>query len=271
MMHRFDKIIIHQPWGGLGDNLQFSTLPALFAAHGIRSYISTRNAVRSPEFGQLVWGYNPFIVGDSDEQPNAGSSIPFEHVPMSFGYIERIEVAHGLSPASRFPKVYYQPAKRRDLEAAILVDLGSVSVHHRRSGLAEYVKSVVLHYGYDPGCILQVRFKKSLGPQYNNFELPGVTPFVPRDIFEFCDALYSCKALITVHSGTQSLAVALRGDADSPIIHCYCTPTQFNGRGYIFPNVEYHVAENVLERSKLSRSILKRVPRRVRAFIESMT
>jgi hypothetical protein len=33
------KIIISQPWGGLGDNLHFSTLPELFSKKGYEVYI----------------------------------------------------------------------------------------------------------------------------------------------------------------------------------------------------------------------------------------
>ena len=40
------KIVISQPWGGLGENLMYSTLPERFAAVGIPSYISRKNALR---------------------------------------------------------------------------------------------------------------------------------------------------------------------------------------------------------------------------------
>jgi hypothetical protein len=39
-----NEIIMHQPWGGLGDNLAFSTLPELYHSRGYKVYISNNNA-----------------------------------------------------------------------------------------------------------------------------------------------------------------------------------------------------------------------------------
>ena len=48
------KKILYQPWGGLGDNLQFSTLPEMFSKLGYEVYISDKNAYRSVEIFDLV-------------------------------------------------------------------------------------------------------------------------------------------------------------------------------------------------------------------------
>ena len=51
------KIIIYQPYGGLGDNLAFSTLPELFNNKGIMCYIHINNSTRNDdEVYDLVWG-----------------------------------------------------------------------------------------------------------------------------------------------------------------------------------------------------------------------
>jgi len=57
------KIIISQPWGGLGDNLHYSTLPELFSNKGYDVYISNNNKVRNSEIFDLVWKMNPYIKG----------------------------------------------------------------------------------------------------------------------------------------------------------------------------------------------------------------
>ena len=44
-----DKAIFGQTWGGLGDNLQFSTLPGLYHKKGIDFYISSQNVQRNDE------------------------------------------------------------------------------------------------------------------------------------------------------------------------------------------------------------------------------
>lgn len=52
-----DKIIIYQPWGGLGDNLQYSTLPELFNEKGIKCYIHVDNSTRNDnEVYDIIWG-----------------------------------------------------------------------------------------------------------------------------------------------------------------------------------------------------------------------
>ena len=59
-------IVIEQPWGGLGDNLQFSTIPELAHSLGIKVFISNRNCYRNLDIKKLVWDMNPFISGFSD-------------------------------------------------------------------------------------------------------------------------------------------------------------------------------------------------------------
>jgi hypothetical protein len=264
-----DKIVIHQPWGGLGDNLQFSTLPEMFAAHGIPCFVSTRNALRNPEIGALVWGHNPFIKGYSDEPPNAGSAVLCQGNCGHLSQIERIELAHGLAPKHRYPKVYYRPRQRPELSETILIDLSSVSVQHRSSALRHYVDTVFSRHGYDRSSARQVRFQTPVAHNHIDPQIGNLAPLVPQSLFDYCDALASCKALVTVHSGAQALAVALRADAERPAIHCYCTPRQYNGRDFIYPCVDYHIAEHVLARPTIVRSILKRAPRSVRAYFDS--
>ena len=37
------KVYFGQPWGGLGDNLQFTTLPRLFSEKGVDFFVSQHN------------------------------------------------------------------------------------------------------------------------------------------------------------------------------------------------------------------------------------
>ena len=71
--------------------------------------------------------------------------------------------------------------------------------------------------------------------------LAGIASIQVDSIFEYCDLLNSCAAFVTVHSGAKSLAAAIRGDRPTPIIHSFATTGQFNGRDYIYHNVEYFV------------------------------
>jgi hypothetical protein len=59
-------IVIHQQYGGLGDNLQYSTLPELYSKQGYDVYIHTNNVVRNKEIHDLVWELNPYIKGKEE-------------------------------------------------------------------------------------------------------------------------------------------------------------------------------------------------------------
>ena len=105
------KVIIHQPWGGLGDNLQYSTLPELFSRKGFDVYISVNNKVRNQEIFDLVWGQNPYVKGISVDSPNAGEcknwNWPSEE--QNEYSMHRIEMSHGFEKTNFFPKIYYVP------------------------------------------------------------------------------------------------------------------------------------------------------------------
>ena len=74
------KKILYQPWGGLGDNLQYSTLPELYNTLGHEFYISSKNVYRNPEIYKLVWELNPYVKGISDEEYNVGSCMNYTKV-----------------------------------------------------------------------------------------------------------------------------------------------------------------------------------------------
>ena len=53
--------------GGLGDSLQFSTLPEEFAKQkGRKTYIVPDAPFRNQEIYDLVWGKNPYVLGKKE-------------------------------------------------------------------------------------------------------------------------------------------------------------------------------------------------------------
>lgn len=235
--------VIGQSWGGLGDNLSFSTLPERLSSEGIECFLSTQNVCRNLEINDLVWTRNPFIKGVVDRPPNAGGpmgDVFDKGISVSLGFIERIELSHGLAPVNSAPKIYYRPQRRRDYTGKILIDLGSVSFGAPVATLVEYVKFVVMRYRYAPADLVQVRFKIGVASK-NTFALEGVPKVTVESLYEYCDLLCSVGGFITVHSGAQSLAVALREHNPSIKIHAFALPLQFNWRSYIYKNVEYYV------------------------------
>ena len=67
--------IINIDFGGLGDHLQFSTLPEEFFKKykkKVKTYIFENSSFRNKEIYDLVWKKNPFIYGISKSKPNSG-------------------------------------------------------------------------------------------------------------------------------------------------------------------------------------------------------
>ena len=101
-------VLIAAYHGGLGDSLQFSTLPEEFSIQqGRDTFVWDRAFFRNPEIAQLVWGQNPYIKGVKGGKWNAGDipEIKFENVAgNSIGSWEQL---HGLEPRNKYPKIYY--------------------------------------------------------------------------------------------------------------------------------------------------------------------
>lgn len=234
-------IVIHQSWGGLGDNLQFSTLPERFSEFGIQVLISATNVVRNQEIHDLVWGCNPYILGVSDRVPSAGEVRVgvMSKFPPRDSFIERIEKAHGLEPRNRLPKIYYTPKIIPSMSNMIFIDLGSTSIVPEREKLQIYIGYIFqrFHYPLEDCRIVGFRNRVAGSPVM----IDGVELISVDNIFEYCDILNSCKAFVTVHSGAMSLAAAIRGERSEPFIHSYATTTQYNWRNYIYHNVDYFV------------------------------
>lgn len=64
------KTLTLDVWGGLGDNLQVSTIPRRFyEKFGYKGvYISNSVPWRNKEIKELVWDLNPYIAGFTDKK-----------------------------------------------------------------------------------------------------------------------------------------------------------------------------------------------------------
>ena len=66
-------VLIKAYHGGLGDCLQFSTLPEQFSKQqGRDTYVLDESHFRNKEIYDLVWGCNPYIKGVKSGHWNAG-------------------------------------------------------------------------------------------------------------------------------------------------------------------------------------------------------
>jgi hypothetical protein len=227
------KRIIAQPWGGLGDNLQFSTLPELFTTLlGDDVWISSQNAVRNKGIYDLVWGQNPFVRGVTEEVPNVGS-LDFGRLSPENGkdnLIIRWESLYFGTSRNRYPKIYYTPRCVTRFVDKVVVETCSHSVRF------EYCQDRMLEHIMEVASLDNiVRIVHSHAPE-NMGEFPDCETFTPGDIFEFADILYSCRTFIGTESGASVLAATVKKEDANACIHVFCTDKHVRSRMFVFPN-----------------------------------
>lgn len=208
-----NKIILEQPWGGLGDNLQFSTLPELCHENGIDFYLSVNNSYRNEDIRKLVWDSNPFVKGIINEPTNGGIIKMHDYLGLlkdDYSYIGAIEKSHGFEPKNNLPKIYYQPKNIEFFNDKTVICLGCVS----ETFDAEFILNNVNKLLTNDDDIIELNFTKDLNElnrvyglhkqyktEYQKYDL--------NDIFEHCDIIYSAKRYICLFSGNSVLSAAI--------------------------------------------------------------
>lgn len=245
-----DEIFISAYHGGLGDNLQFSTLPEMFSKQGKKVYVWSQSYFRNQEIFDLVWEKNPYILGIKDGEWNAGDAPVIGHKNITGNCISNWEALHGLEPTNLYPKIYYTPSGVQGLEKTMLVDLSSIStvydneVSKHLEDLQEQNPDITFRH---------VRFMKNLNPpkgsniahdgvfrQYKS----GLQNFVDiYNIFQYCDVMYSSYGIISLHNGASHLSSAIKEYAPNLRSICLIPRSQYennkNRALFVFDNVEY--------------------------------
>jgi hypothetical protein len=241
-----ENLVLGQTWGGLGDNLQFSTLPELYAGIGKPIYLAAGNVIRNPEIKKLVWDLNPHLKGVSNEPQNIGSNL-FSSIPSTAwttkcNIIKKWELVHGFNSEDNFPlpKIYYKPNLLTTHSDKIVADLTSMTLKE--------------HYNADLFVIkdfLEKNYKKEniylLTPSSKN----SSSPFLPKlnfdhqtieysDIFEYADIIFSAKKFLCYYSGSMVLGAALRkNNIDCVLPNHPSYYLEHEMPYFYFPNVNY--------------------------------
>jgi hypothetical protein len=245
-----DDMFISAYHGGLGDNLQFSTLPEMFSKQGKKVYVWSQSYFRNQEIFDLVWGKNPYILGIKDGEWNAGDAPVIGHKNITGNCISNWEILHGLEPTNLYPKIYYTPSKIEGLENTMLVDLSSISTVYDNE-ISEHVKKFQLE---NPNLTFRyVRFMKNLNPPKRSpIAHDGVfrqysaelSEFVDiYNIFQYCDVMFSSHGIISLHNGASHLSSAIKEYAPDLKSICLIPHEQYennkNRALFVFDNVEY--------------------------------
>jgi len=250
-----EDVILGPYFGGLGDSLQFSTLPEEFyKQQGRVTYLVDGTTFRNKGIYDLVWGCNPYIKGIKVGRRNAGD-IPEIKVENHTGnWISNWEHLHGLIPTNIRPKVYYEPKKLEGWEDKVLVDFSAITTNLEGKDYGNNQR------GYDLTKVkdtydevrkntdkrfVGIRFKEDV--RSNKFYPPVDDTIVLEDIFHYCDLLNSVKEILCFFSGSMVLATAIQRYNPELKIKCVIPPSvYYNDRTqktgiFYFDYVEYLV------------------------------
>ena len=197
-------------WHGLGDQLQFSTLPEIFSGMGYDVYISEECNYRNLEIKDLVWRTNPYIKGFVNEPAQAGHPVPMQQVTSSI--VTNWELAHFRQAFNKYPKLYYKPKTLPSLEGKTLLDLSAGSDPYVEEVLSA---AVIEKLGDTPReDIVQIAFERDISLPHNgivSMYMQGeYSTYTVRSIFEYVDCIASCKEFLCLMSGGAVVSSALQ-------------------------------------------------------------
>ena len=236
-----DDVILSAFHGGLGDNLQFSTLPEEFhKQQGRDTYISSQASFRNQEIYDLVWGHNPYVKGIKDGDWSAGDT-PDRHRVIESDCISNWEALHGLKPTNKYPKIYYEPEKISSFDNVILVDLSSISITYDEEKILKLYDAVrKTHEGM---VFLEVEFTNKIkGATIIEPDVTGVVEI--ESIFTYVDLMYSSFGVISLHSGQNHLAAAIKNQYNNDLeVYCLMDEYEYQRQKdksiFVFDNVNY--------------------------------
>jgi hypothetical protein len=187
--------------GGLGDQLQFSTLPERLTEMGHEVYLLHGTEFRNDEIKQLCYDLNPFIKGQLVGEWNLGDIPGLKYENKTGDFIKNWEVAFGLDPINESPVIYYKP-KEHLLKDKIIIDLSGLSLK------GDYTLNRIMKYinRFNKSELIQTMFSVPVGFQH----LITADTYQVKNIFDYCDLINSCGKFICLFSGGNSVASALK-------------------------------------------------------------
>ena len=232
--------------GGLGDALQFSTLPEEFyKQQGRRTYILEDAPFRNPEIYDLVWDKNPYVHGKKAGVWNAGDipEIPYQELCMSGkgtgNMISNWELFHGLKVVNSHPKIYYEPEMHDGFKDVFIVDYTSTTIDYEQNELKRILEDTKKEY--PDKRFLSVDFTKSVSS--NSYDI-GYDGYVEvESIFRYCDLIASSYGILTLSSGASHMSSAIKDYSPDLKSICVMSKKWYNyhkERGlFFFDNVDY--------------------------------
>ncbi len=191
--------------GGLGDELQFSTLPESLSKMGHPVYLlkdsEEVHPFRNEEIKQFVWGENPFIKGEMHGKWNLGDTPEVGYHNTHNDFIKNWEASFGVKPlVNSLPHIYRQPLP---MPVDGLIELSALSLKYNSPQVLHTANRLIWASGRE--------FRQVLTEyQSARIEVPDVASMQVQSLNELFDAICSCNVFISLSSGAHSMAAAAR-------------------------------------------------------------
>jgi len=207
---RKKEVIIYQPWGGLGDNLAHTTIPRLCQDLGYKCLLSNHNKFKNQDIFDLLYKDLDCIDGVTDKINDSWQNYDQVNQP-GWNHIRHVQVGYGFKSAPfYYPIINYQPKFIEELKNATLVDLSGEHCYTYYPEL--YNKENILKI---TNRIIELeKYKNILTIEKNNYE--NIDIKVPSEsyninsLFDYADAIFSCKNFICIDSGQGNLACTIK-------------------------------------------------------------
>ena len=236
--------------GGLGDALQFSTLPEEFEKQqGRKTYIVADAPFRNEGIYDLVWDKNPYVLGKKFGEWNAGDlpSIPYREDGFleengTRNMISNWEKFHGLQPTNKYPKIYYEPEKNEDVKNLFIVDFTSTTVSDSKEDVIKCLDQ--LRNDYSDRKFVSVSFEDITPTKDLSDDIKFDGYIEVENIFRYCDLISSVYGYVPLHSGGTHLSSALKEYSPNLKSICILSKEWYNehevlDNHFLFDNIEY--------------------------------
>jgi len=236
--------------GGLGDALQFSTLPEEFSKQqGRKTYILGDAPFRNEGIYDLVWDKNPYVCGKKFGEWNAGDlpSIPYREDGFleengTGNMIPNWEKFHGLKPSNKYPKVYYQPEKDKGVKDLFVVDFTSTTVNDNKEEVVRCLDKI--RNEHPDRKFVSVSFEDIVPTRDLSDDIKFDGYIEVENIFRYCDLISSVYGYVSLHSGGTHLSSALKEYSPNLKSICILSKEWYNehevlDNHFLFDNIEY--------------------------------
>lgn len=232
-----NEVAIKAWHGGLGDSLQFSTLPEIFSDLGYDVYLAHDTTFRNDEIKELVWDMNPYIKGQKNVKWTLGDTPGRVYENLHGEFIKNWEALHGIEPVNIFPKIYYQPNRVDNIDG--LIDIASISVKYDVDELVRSIKKYINEY--HSGSNFKIVSNKFYPiKNHYDFEIMEVD-----NLKHYVDLINSCNVFISAFSGQLPLAASIR-HINTHFKHVCFIPEHNHGVPYVNSNETLY--ENISRR-----------------------